>query len=222
LAKLSKEGPTLQEYIRKYRSSLEEKVAEEMRKITEKHGVGYKRDLGFMEFPRPDVSPQKFNQIVVEAEQKLKELGYDWYDVFETTIVVDFPGEKKAYEEWEKGRPLSSHSNPMVAQEGPIRRWLREREPLLKRLRTPQIAIYPLGIDRELESMREAKKREWKAKGYPEGLVDKALMLADRWVSSMAEAFAPPERRDVREAIIRGSYPKALEVGEAWIVAMLK
>jgi len=109
----------------------------------------------------------------------------------------------------------------MALEEGPIRRWLREREPLLKRLRSPQVAIYP-PVDRELEMMREAKKREWKAKGYPEGLVEKALVLADRWVSSMAEAFAPPERRDVREAIIRGSYPKALEVGEAWIIAMMK
>jgi len=104
-------------------------------------------------------------------------------------------------------------------EEGPIRKILRERG-LLKRW-SPEVAIYP-PVDRELEAMREAKKREWKAKGYPEGLVDKALMLADRWVSSMAEAFAPPERRDVREAIIRGSYPKALEVGEAWIVAMMK
>jgi len=105
--------------------------------------------------------------------------------------------------------------------EGPVRRWLRKREPLLKRLRSTQIAIYP-PVDRELEAMREAKKREWKAKGYPEGMVDKALMLADRWVSSMADAFAPPERMDVRQAIIRGSYGKALEVGEAWIVAMMK
>jgi len=105
-------------------------------------------------------------------------------------------------------------------EEGPLRKLLRERG-LLKRLRDPQIAIYP-PVDRELEAMRDAKKREWKAKGYPEGMVDKALVLADRWVSSMAEAFAPPERRDVREAIIRGSYPKALEVGEAWIVAMMK
>jgi len=108
-----------------------------------------------------------------------------------------------------------------ILEKGPLRKFLRNREPLLKRLRSPQIAVYP-PVDRELEVMRETKKREWKAKGYPEGLVDKALVLADRWVSSMADAFAPPERRDVREAIIRSSYPKALEVGEAWIVAMMK
>jgi len=106
-----------------------------------------------------------------------------------------------------------------ILEEGPLRRFLRERQ-LLKGLWQPP-AIYP-PVDRELEMMREAKKGEWKAKGYPEGLIDKALILADRWVSSMAEAFAPPERRDIREAIIRGSYPKSLEVAEAWIIAMLR
>jgi len=106
-------------------------------------------------------------------------------------------------------------------EEGPLRKWLRERQPLLKRFGSPEVAIYP-SVDRELEAMREAKKREWKAKGYPEGLVDKALILADRWVSSMAEAFAPPERRDIRETIIRGSYPKSLEVAENWITAMMR
>jgi len=70
--------------------------------------------------------------------------------------------------------------------------------------------------------MREAKRREWRAKGYPEGLIDHALMLADGWVSSMAATWAPPERPDIREAIIRNAYPKALSVGEAWIVAMMK
>jgi len=105
-------------------------------------------------------------------------------------------------------------------EEGPLRKLLRERG-LLKRLGSPQVAIYP-PVDRELEAMREAKKREWKAKGYPEGLVEKALMLSDGWVSSLAATWAPPDRPDIREAIIRNAYPKALSVGEAWIVAMMK
>jgi len=103
-------------------------------------------------------------------------------------------------------------------KEGPLRKLLRERG-LLKR--SSQIAIYP-SVDRDLEAMREAKKREWKAKGYPEGLVEKALLLANGWVSSMAATWAPPGRSDVREAIIRHAYPRGLEVGEAWIVAMMK
>jgi len=107
-----------------------------------------------------------------------------------------------------------------ILEEGPLRKLLRERG-LLKRLGSPQIAIYP-PVDRELESMREAKKVEWRARGYPEGLIEKALLLADGWVSSLAATWAPPERPDIREAIVRNAYPKALMVGEAWIVAMMK
>jgi len=107
----------------------------------------------------------------------------------------------------------------MLGEEGPIRRWLRDREPLLKRFGQPP-AIYP-PVDRELEAMREAKKREWKARGYPEALVEKALLLANGWISSLADAFGAG-KPEVREAIIRGSYDKALAVAENWIVAMMK
>jgi len=101
----------LTDYIRRYSPPIEDTVFEEMKKLTEKHGVDYKKDLGYMEFPRPAVSSTKFNQIVAEAEAKLKELGYEWYEVFEDTINISFPGEKKAYEEWERaGKPTPSHS----------------------------------------------------------------------------------------------------------------
>jgi len=102
-----------------------------------------------------------------------------------------------------------------LLEEGPVRRWLRER-PFLKR----QTAIYP-PVDRELEAKREAKRREWKAKGYPDSLIEHALVLADGWVSSIADAFSAG-KPEVREAIIRGSYDKALSVGENWITAMMK
>jgi len=103
-----------------------------------------------------------------------------------------------------------------MSMEGPLRRWLRERRPLLK----GQTAIYP-PVDRELEAKREAKKREWKAKGYPDGLIEHALVLADGWISSLADTFSAG-KPEVREAIIRGSYDKALSVGENWIQAMMK
>lgn len=110
----------------------------------------------------------------------------------------------------------------MSTFEGPFRRWLRGYEPLLKRrLGDPQVTVYP-PVDKELEAMREAKKREWKALGYPDALIEKALLLADGWVGSMAETWAPPGRSDIREAIVRNAYPKALMVGEAWIKAMMK
>jgi hypothetical protein len=106
-----------------------------------------------------------------------------------------------------------------ILEEGPLRRFLRERQ-LLKGLWQPP-AIYP-PVDRELEMMREAKKREWKAKGYPEDLIEHALMLADRWSSSMAATWAPPDRPGIREEILRSAYPRALEVGQKWIEAMAK
>lgn len=111
--KWQKEGMGLRELVEKYRSPLEKRVTEEMQQIIKKHGVGYKSDLGYMEFPRPEVSSSQFRIIAAEVEQKLKELDYDWYDVFEHSIVIDFPGEKKAYEEWERmGKPSSHTSSP--------------------------------------------------------------------------------------------------------------
>jgi hypothetical protein len=95
---------SIQEFIEKHKSPLDEKVDAEMRKIIQKYGVGYKRDLGFLEFPRPEVSSSKFQYIATEVKQKLGELGCVEYDVFETTIIVNFLAEKKAYEEWEKIR----------------------------------------------------------------------------------------------------------------------
>lgn len=100
-----------------------------------------------------------------------------------------------------------------------IRKMLKERR-FLKHGLFSQVAIYP-PVDRELEAKREAKKREWKAKGYPDGLIEHALLLADGWISSLADTFGAGDPK-VREAIIRGSYDKALSVGENWIVAMLK
>lgn len=110
-----------------------------------------------------------------------------------------------------------------LEEEGPIRKLIREWKPILPREKFfgEKTAIYP-PTDSMIESMREAKKREWLAKGYPEGLVEKALLLADRWVSELAATYAPPDRPDIREAIIRHAYPMALSVGERWIEAMMK
>jgi len=109
----------LSQYIKKYSPPIESEVHKELQKITEKYGVRYKEDLGFMEFPRPSVSAELFQKIVTETVQKLKDLGYSSFEVFETTIVVDFPGEKKAVEEWEKAGKLGvlhESSSPETAE----------------------------------------------------------------------------------------------------------
>ena len=105
-------------------------------------------------------------------------------------------------------------------EEGPVRKKFREflsSRPLL----SPVTAIYPPGVDSEIDRKREAKRQEWLKKGYPPALIDKALILSDRWVSSLADAFGAGDPK-VRDAIIRGSYDKALSVGENWILAMMK
>ena len=65
-------------------------------------GVPYKSDVGFIEFPRPGLPTSKFRKLVREAEEKFREINLPatgaYYDVFETTIVVDFPEQKKWFE----------------------------------------------------------------------------------------------------------------------------
>lgn len=110
-----------------------------------------------------------------------------------------------------------------ILEEGPLRRFLKEWKPIIPRKKffEEQLAVYP-PVDKELETMREKKRREWLAKGYPSGLIDKALLLADRWASSMAETWAPPGREDIRKLILKSAYPKALSVAQEWIEAMLR
>jgi len=98
------------------------------------------------------------------------------------------------------------------------------REPLIARLQRKMHSssgqVTRLAVDTVLESKREEKKREWLAKGYSPALVEKALLLADEWIASLAETFAPG-MPDVQRAIIKAKYDKALEVGERWIKAMM-
>lgn len=73
------------------------------------------------------------------------------------------------------------------------------------------------GVDAGLEMMKEKKRNEWRAQGYSESLINKALELAQEWTYKMSEAFAPPE---MREAAIRHNLPKGLEVADRWITAI--
>jgi len=98
-------------------------------------------------------------------------------------------------------------------EEGPIRRFLRERQPLLKRVWSPE-AVGVKGVDAAIEKMKEEKKAEWRFKGYSENLIRMAIDLADSWASSISSAFAPPE---LKEAVLKHIYPKALSVADAWI-----
>ena len=102
-------------------------------------------------------------------------------------------------------------SSDLAMQDGPLRRLLRG-----ERILFPQVH----GVDSGLETMKEAKRREWASRGYPPGLIEKSLRMADEWSSSMARTWSPPGRPDVYEAILRNSYPRALETAERWIGIM--
>lgn len=71
-----------------------------------------------------------------------------------------------------------------------------------------------VSVDVEIDRMMEEKKKEWRAKGYSESLIRMAEDLALSWTTKMSEAFAPPE---VREAVIRHIFPKALETASHWL-----
>jgi len=80
-----------------------------------------------------------------------------------------------------------------------------------------QVFVSGTYVDSEIERMIEAKKSEWKAKGYREGLIDMAEQFARSWIAKMTEAFSPPE---LRQAVARYITPKALEAAESWLKAM--
>jgi predicted RNA-binding Zn-ribbon protein involved in translation (DUF1610 family) len=100
-------------------------------------------------------------------------------------------------------------------------KFLKEWKPLIPRkkligelMTSPPVLISGTWVDSEIDKMIEAKKAEWRAKGYSENLIRMAEDLARGWIAKMSEAFAPPE---VKQAVARHITPKAIEVADAWI-----
>lgn len=80
--------------------------------------------------------------------------------------------------------------------------------------------IPPGYLDGRFETARERKIAEWRAKGYPQGLIDKTLKWADEWARGIARRFIkdPAMQTTVAETL----YPEALELSERFIEAMAK
>jgi hypothetical protein len=100
-------------------------------------------------------------------------------------------------------------------------KFLKEWKPLIPRkkifgelLTSPPVIVAGTEVDSEIDRMIEAKKAEWRAKGYSENLIRMAEDLARGWIAKMTEAFAPPE---VKQAVAKHITPKAIEVADAWI-----
>lgn len=89
----------------------------------------------------------------------------------------------------------------------------------IHRIKESPPQVTRLAVDKVLESKREAKKREWAARGYSPFLIEKGLLLADEWVASLAEAWAPgmPE---IQKIIVEKNYDRALDVADRWLKAM--
>ena len=70
-------------------------------------------------------------------------------------------------------------------------------------------------IDAKFESQREEKRREWRAAGYPEGMIEKALVWAEEYSLAMASKITTDP--DLRFRIEQELYPKSLEMAQKWI-----
>lgn len=78
----------------------------------------------------------------------------------------------------------------------------------------------PQLIDTRFEPLREKKRKEWEAKGYPPGLIEKALLWANEWARGIARRFVRPPELATRVA--ESIYPEALELSQRYIEAFAK
>jgi len=72
-------------------------------------------------------------------------------------------------------------------------------------------------VNSELEALKAQKVAEWRARGYPEGLIQMALELAESWTEGIVERWVPEEAR--REAV-KEVYREGLEVADKWLKTM--
>jgi hypothetical protein len=117
-----------------------------------------------------------------------------------------------------------------LLKEGPVRKFLRERETLIPRKKLVDLIRGSLGgrsirvdreVDTEIERMKAEKLSEWRERGYPEHLIKMGEDLAREWTVSMAKAFAPT-MPPVQEAIVKATFGKGLDVADRWLRAMIR
>ena len=108
-----------------------------------------------------------------------------------------------------------------ILEEGPLRRWLKERKPILEaRPKILKLAGHNPVVDTRFEAMREGKKREWTAAGFPTKLQTRALTWAEEWSTGMAERITKDP--ELRERIKTELYPQALELSEKWMKGLIE
>ena len=77
----------------------------------------------------------------------------------------------------------------------------------------------PQLIDTRFEPIREKKKAEWLAKGYPLGLIEKAFLWANEWSRGIARRFI--REPELAARVAESIYPEALGLSERWMEAMV-
>lgn len=75
-------------------------------------------------------------------------------------------------------------------------------------------------VDAKFEPLREGKRAEWRAKGYPEGMIEKALTWAEEYTIGMAAKITTDPALKFR--VEQELYPKALEMSDKWISGFLE
>ena len=70
------------------------------------------------------------------------------------------------------------------------------------------------------EAARQQKIAEWRAKGYPEALINKSLKWANEWAEGIAARFI--KDLGMRAMVQETLYPEALELSSRYIEAMAK
>lgn len=109
---------------------------------------------------------------------------------------------------------------PMLPKDGPpLPRGLKIKWPWWKES-NPYSSSNPIDttLEAEIEEMTQKKREEFKAKGYPPGLIEKALLWAKEWswgLPGVKAAFdVSPE---VGRQVYKGVYKQALALSNRWI-----
>jgi len=84
---------------------------------------------------------------------------------------------------------------------------------LVKALDPPEV-----NAPEEYKDLAEKTVQEWRDKGYPEPLIDKAMKWARDWSVNLANALAPDP--GMAGELADMIYPKALQYAGKWLEAM--
>lgn len=82
-------------------------------------------------------------------------------------------------------------------------------------------AVYDVALDTEIEEMTRRKREEFRAKGYPPGLIEKALRWAEEWAWGLPGVRAAYDiSPEVGRQVYRRIYQQALNLSNKWIESL--